>query len=227
VKTPETNPRDITGRRRDRTGERRVKDMKTARLLALLGMIIGVVSLTSLNFSDETHSGPGFDLNWEEERAVELIVAHLAEKQARIPDEELREVARTMYDSSRRYAVDYRLVLAVMDAESNFRHDVVSDAGAIGIMQVKSIVAREFSREVGIPFERDVLRCPHANVRFGVYYLSWLRRHYDNDYAILFAYNVGITRARQSMQRSSEPKTWYTRKVMEEYERNRSRLPGI
>jgi hypothetical protein len=29
------------------------------------------------------------------------------------------------------------------------------------------------------------------------------------------------------MQRNSEPKTWFTRKVMEEYERNRSRLPGV
>ena len=202
--------------------------MKAMKLLALLGMIVGVVSLTSLNFSDQTtYSGLGFELNWEEERAVELIAAHLAEKNAFIPDEELREVAKTMYDASRRYDVDYRLVLAVMDAESNFRHDIVSDAGAIGIMQVKPIVAREFSEEVGIPYERDVLHCPHANVRFGVYYLSWLSRHYDNDYAILYAYNVGYTRARQNMQRSSEPKTWYTRKVMEEYERNRSRLPAV
>jgi soluble lytic murein transglycosylase len=202
--------------------------MKAMRLLALLGMIVGVVSLTSLNFSDETtYSGLGFELNWEEARAVEMIAAYLTEKNAHIPDEELRDVARTMYDASRRYAVDYRLVLAVMDAESNFRQNVVSDAGAIGIMQVKPIVAREFSEEVGIPYERDVLHCPHANVRFGVYYLSWLSRHYDNDYAILYAYNVGYTRARQNMQRSSEPKTGYTRKVMEEYERNRSRLPAV
>jgi soluble lytic murein transglycosylase len=201
--------------------------MKALRFLALLGMIVGVVSLTSLNFSDETYGSRGIELNWEEVRAVELIAAHLAEKNALIPDEELREVARTMYDASRRYSVDYRLVLAVMDAESNFRHDVVSDAGAIGIMQVKRVVAREFSEEVGIPYERDVLYCPHANVRFGVYYLSWLSRHYDNDYAVLYAYNVGYTRARQNMQRSSEPKTGYTRKVMEEYERNRSRLPAV
>ena len=202
--------------------------MKALKCLALLGMILGVVSLTSLNFSDEIqYSGLGIELNWEEMRAVELIADHLAEKNALIPDEELREVAKTMYDASRRYAVDYRLVLAVMDAESNFRHDVVSDGGAIGIMQVKRVVAREFSEEVGIPYERDVLHCPHANVRFGVYYLSWLSRHYDNDYAILYAYNVGYTRARQNMQRSSEPKTGYTRKVMEEYERNRSRLPAV
>ena len=202
--------------------------MKALKYLALLGMIIGVVSLTSLNFSDEiAYSGLGFEMNWEEERAVELIAAQLAEKNALIPDEELREVARTMYDASRRYDVDYRLVLAVMDVESDFRHNVVSDAGAVGIMQVKPVVARTFSQEVGIPYKRDVLRCPHANVRFGVYYLSWLGRHYDNDYAVLYAYNVGYTRARQNMQRNSEPKTGYTRRVMEEYERYRSRLPGV
>ncbi len=203
--------------------------MKALRYLALLGMVLGVVSLTSLNFSDEGlhYSGLGFELNWEEERAIELIATHLAEKNALIPDEELREVARTMYNASQRYQVDYRLVLAVMETESNFRHDVVSDAGAIGIMQVMPVVAREFSDEVGIPYRRDVLHCPHANVRFGVYYLSWLSRHYDNEYAVLYAYNVGFTRARQNMQRNSEPKTWFTRKVMEEYEKNRSRLPGV
>ncbi|NPV06223.1 MAG: transglycosylase SLT domain-containing protein [Syntrophaceae bacterium] len=203
--------------------------MKAMKYLALLGLIVGVVSLTSLNFSDEAaqYSSLGFEFNWEEERAVELIAAHLAEKNALIPDGELREIARTMYDAARRYEVDYRLVLAVIDAESNFRHNVVSDAGAIGIMQVKPVVAREFSEEVGIPYRRDVLQCPHANVRFGVYYLSWLSRHYDNEYAVLYAYNVGFTRARQNMQRNSEPKTWYTRKVMEEYERNRARLPGV
>jgi len=203
--------------------------MKAMKYLALLGLIVGVVSLTSLNFSDEAaqYSGLGFELNWQEERAVELITAHLAEKNALIPDGELRDIARTMYDAARRYEVDYRLVLAVIDAESNFRHNVVSDAGAVGIMQVKPVVAREFSEEVGIPYRRDVLQCPHANVRFGVYYLSWLSRHYDNEYAVLYAYNVGFTRARQNMQRNSEPKTWYTRKVMEEYERNRSRLPGV
>ncbi len=201
--------------------------MRAMKYLALLGMIIGVVSLTSLNFSDETIISFGSELNWQEEHAVEVIASHLAEKNALIPDEEIREVARTMYDASRRYDVDYRLVLAVMDAESNFRHDVVSDAGAIGIMQVMPIVAREFSDEVGIPYRRDVLHCPHANVRFGVYYLSWLSRHYDNEYAVLYAYNVGFTRAQQSMQRNSEPKTWFTRRVMEEYERNRSRLPDV
>ncbi|MBN1615096.1 MAG: transglycosylase SLT domain-containing protein [Deltaproteobacteria bacterium] len=201
--------------------------METAKPLALIGIIAGIVCLTSLHFSAETQSKPCCDVNLDENRAVELIVAHLEEKEARIPHEEPQEVARTIYDASQRYDVDYRLVLAVMEAESNFRQDVVSDEGAIGIMQVKNIVAREFSQEVGIPYERQVLHCPHSNIRFGVYYLSWLSHYFDNDYAVLFAYNVGFTRARQSIRRSSEPRTWYTRRVIEEYERNCSRLPTI
>ncbi|HRR41468.1 MAG TPA: transglycosylase SLT domain-containing protein [Syntrophales bacterium] len=195
--------------------------MNASKLLALVGMITGIVYLTSMHFSSVPHA------NLDEDRTVELIESHLDEKQARMPQEELREVATTIYEACRRYAVDYRLVLAVMDAESNFRQDVVSRKGAIGIMQVKPIVAREFSEAVGIPYRPHVLRGTRANIHFGVYYLSWLSQHFDNDHAVLFAYNAGFTRARQSITRSSEPKTLYTRKVIKEYQRNCSRFPVI
>jgi len=202
-----------------------MNDMKILKPLAYAGGSAGTVLATSLYFSGGKLIGAMGVADWKEDRTVDLIKAHLESKQARIPHEELREVAKTIYDASRSYGVDYRLVLAVMDTESNFRHDVVSQQGAIGIMQVKSIVAREFSREVGISYKKEVLQCPHANVRFGVYYLSWLSRYFDTDSAVLFAYNVGFTRARRSIQKDSEPHTRYTRKVIEEYERNRARFP--
>ncbi len=200
--------------------------IKAVRPLALVGVIICILFLTSLLYPGAYLSDAFFDARGKEERTIDLIAAHLEEKRARLPQEELREVAKTIYDASRLYGVDYRLVLAVMEAESNFRQDVVSDKGAIGIMQVKTIVAREFSGEVGISYRKNVLNCPHANVRFGVYYLSWLSRYFDTDRAVLFAYNVGFTRARQMISKNSQPKTSYTRKVLEEYQRNRDRFPG-
>lgn len=200
-------------------------EFKSLRPLVLVGGIICSLFLMSLHFVDAQWSAPVFDTAWEEKHTVDLIAAHLEKKRARIPDEEPREVARTIYDASRSYGVDYRLVLAVMEAESNFRQDVVSDKGAIGIMQVKNIVAREFSSNLGISYKQNVLDSAHANVRFGVYYLSWLSKYFDTDRAVLFAYNVGFTRARQVIQRNSEPKTSYTRKVIKEYERNRARFP--
>jgi soluble lytic murein transglycosylase len=200
-------------------------EMKTLRPLALVGGIIGILFLISLPFANTTWSTPFFATYWGKKCTATLIAAHLEKKRARIPDGELRELAKTIYEASRSYGVDYRLVLAVMEAESNFRQDVVSNKGAIGIMQVKTIVAREFSRQVGIFYKKNVLNCPHANVRFGVYYLSWLGKYFNTDRAVLFAYNVGFTRARQVIGKNSEPKTAYTQRVFEEYERNCTRLP--
>ena len=124
-------------------------EIKIVRPLALVGVIICIMFLTSLLYPGAYLSDAFFDARGKEERTIDLIAAHLEEKRARLPQEELREVAKTIHDASRLYGVDYRLVLAVMEAESNFRQDVVSDKGAIGIMQVRTIVAREFSREVG------------------------------------------------------------------------------
>ncbi|MDA8126803.1 MAG: transglycosylase SLT domain-containing protein [Deltaproteobacteria bacterium] len=200
-------------------------EIRSLRPLALVVGIVCALFFMSLHYADAQWSAPVFSTAWAEARTIDLIAAHLENKRARIPDEELREVAKTIYDASHRYGVDYRLVLAVMEAESNFRQDVVSNMGAVGIMQVKTVVAREFSRDLGISYKKDVLDSAHANVRFGVYYLAWLSKYFDNDRAVLFAYNVGFTRARQTIQRNSEPKTSYTRKVLQEYERNRVRFP--
>lgn len=200
-------------------------EMKALRPLALVGGMIGILCLISLPFSNTPWSIPFFGTHWGKKCTATLIAAHLEKKQARIPGGELRELAKTIYEASRSYGVDYRLVLAVMEAESNFRQDVVSNKGAIGIMQVKTIVAREFSRQVGIFYKKNVLHCPHANVRFGVYYISWLSKYFNTHRAVLFAYNVGFTRARQVIGKNSEPKTTYTQRVLEEYERNCTRLP--
>jgi soluble lytic murein transglycosylase len=194
--------------------------------LAIVGGIFCLLFFTSQLYPGASLSDAFIPARVKEGRTIKMIKTHLEEKRARIPDEELGEVAKTIYEASRSYGVDYRLVLAVMEAESNFRQDVVSNKGAIGIMQVKTIVAREFSREVGISYEKNVLNCPHANVRFGVYYLSWLSKYFNTDRAVLFAYNVGFTRARQIIGKNSEPKTSYIRRVLEEYERNRARFPG-
>ncbi len=43
-----------------------------------------------------------------------------------LEDEKLRAISEMVYDESLRYKLDYRLVLALMKIESNFRHKVVS-----------------------------------------------------------------------------------------------------
>ncbi|MEO9818906.1 MAG: lytic transglycosylase domain-containing protein [Paracoccaceae bacterium] len=76
------------------------------------------------------------------------------------------------------------LALAVMWAESNGRADVVSGAGAQGLMQLMPATAERFG--VQDAFE------PGQNIRGGVKYLDWLMREFDGDPMMVIAgYNAG------------------------------------
>jgi soluble lytic murein transglycosylase-like protein len=67
-----------------------------------------------------------------------------------------------------RYRLDPRLVKAVMAAESEFFHNAVSPAGAVGLMQLMPRTARE----MGVP--RHLLFDPESNIRAGTAYLAHL-----------------------------------------------------
>ena len=68
-----------------------------------------------------------------------------------------------------RYNIDYRLVLALMKIESNFRCDAVSEQGARGLLQVKPSLARFIAEDVGIGWRGDeALDEPETNIRIGV-----------------------------------------------------------
>ncbi len=76
------------------------------------------------------------------------------------------------------------LVLAVIGIESAGRHDAVSHAGAVGLMQLIPATASRF----GVSDSTD----PAQNIKGGVAYLSWLLKEFDNDpLMVLAAYNAG------------------------------------
>jgi hypothetical protein len=85
--------------------------------------------------------------------------------------------------------IDWRLVAALIFEESRFRPDVVSTAGAFGLMQVREIAARQ----VGLVAFRD----PESNIRAGVTYLRHMAEEFapargrNLDALTLAAYNMG------------------------------------
>jgi soluble lytic murein transglycosylase-like protein len=88
----------------------------------------------------------------------------------------------------RRLAPEYRLnpnlVLAVIEAESNFNARARSPKNAQGLMQLIPETAERF----GVRNVWD----PEQNIRGGMSYLSWLMRHFDGDLElVLAAYNAG------------------------------------
>lgn len=83
-----------------------------------------------------------------------------------------------------RFAVDPRLALAIVRAESNFNASARSPKNAQGLMQLIPETAERFG--VRDPFD------PEQNVRGGLAYLRWLLDRFDGDVALASAaYNAG------------------------------------
>ncbi len=160
-------------------------------------------------------------------RTVQMIEDHLQDGRTDLSSKQIPSIARILYEESRFHGIDYRLVLAIMAVESNFRNDAVSQAGARGIMQIRPILASFISEKAGIPY-RGVLDLfePANNVRFGLYYLSWLRSNFKSTNEVLLAYNVGHNRAKRLLSRNGDADSRYTRRVLGQYERNKTSLPA-
>ena len=93
----------------------------------------------------------------------------------------------------RRSGLDPLLLHAVIRQESRFQSDVLSSAGAVGLMQLMPRTAAEAARREKMrkPGRKDLLR-PSVNIRLGAAYLARLVRVYGGDYfRAVAAYNAG------------------------------------
>ena len=86
------------------------------------------------------------------------------------------------------YGVDYEMVKAVIQTESDWNHKAVSTSGAIGLMQILPSTAKS---EFQTP--KQDLFDPYVNVTVGIKYLSQLNEHFDDLESTLTAYSHGPT----------------------------------
>jgi soluble lytic murein transglycosylase len=93
---------------------------------------------------------------------------------------------------ARNYDLDPALLAAVIYQESKFDAEARSDAGAIGLMQLRPETAKGIAaRTGGSGFRIDDLYDPEINVRYGSWYLRHLLDKYDDESLALAAYNAG------------------------------------
>jgi len=93
------------------------------------------------------------------------------------------------------HKLDPYLVAALVAQESTFQRDIVSPAGAIGLMQLMPTTGRQWARRLGIrAFSRQKLTVPEINVRIGTAYLATLVTRFGSDDLALAAYNAGESR---------------------------------
>jgi hypothetical protein len=78
--------------------------------------------------------------------------------------------------ASREFGVPLPLLPSIALIESHFDVSAVSSSNAIGVMQIIPPTAKEIFSDWGLPFAKDFLFEPSANIFAGAYYLSKLKR---------------------------------------------------
>jgi soluble lytic murein transglycosylase len=161
-----------------------------------------------------------------QERIIKKIAEYMDKEDATISEDELKNVAIMIYKASGQHNLDYRLILAIMKIESNFRHNAVSSKGARGLLQVKPSHAKFIARDMGILWYGDkTLDEPDKNIKIGVHFFSELMGDFDNVNMALLAYNIGPTKLKQIVSEKGKPNKGFSKLVLREYNKNMILLP--
>ena len=93
---------------------------------------------------------------------------------------------------ARNYDLEPALLAAVIYQESKFDTRATSDAGAVGLMQLRPETAKGIAvRTGGSAFRVEDLTNPEINVRYGSWYLRHLLDKYGDEHTALAAFNAG------------------------------------
>lgn len=134
-------------------------------------------------------------------------------------------------DEAAKHELDPFLMAALMRQESAFDAEIVSSAGAVGLMQVMPATGRELAQREGPrPFSAASLRVADVNLHLGTRYLAQMLARYDGQLPlVLSAYNAGPSRANRwrrlpeasDLQRFTERIPFFeTRNYVKSVERN-------
>ncbi len=117
-----------------------------------------------------------------------------------------QRLASLLHRESRRYAIEWHLLVAVVETESAFRPAATSGRGALGLMQVRPSTAAEVASTIGVPYDGPTdLYDMEVNIRLGTAYLHMLRRRFGTLDLALQAYNIGPTRLSRASARAPRP----------------------
>jgi soluble lytic murein transglycosylase-like protein len=155
-----------------------MKHSKVAILLACSVSTCGLAGLT-LHIKGSNQPATSFTQPDCEPQSVSVNKAQ--------PELQKEEVHTLIAAAARKHGVPVALVKGIVATESNFRCNVVSSAGAVGLMQLLPSTAREYGANPNVP---------EQNIDAGTRYLRFLiqkYRHARNPLkCAIAAYNAGF-----------------------------------
>jgi soluble lytic murein transglycosylase-like protein len=141
-----------------------------------------------------------------EQKIITLIVE-------RNPQATIREFAsfpRTLLEVSQAADIDFRIVLAIADKESQFNPGAIGKSGEIGLMQLMPSTAELVVKRLGLEYtppeigkngtyaSLGSLADPKFNIRVGTAYLRWQINRYGFNATALRAYNRNPDKATEN-----------------------------
>jgi soluble lytic murein transglycosylase len=133
----------------------------------------------------------GINLGWDLRRAGTPWDRRLLEVVYPFPYREIVSL------EAAEWGLDPIMLAALIRQESAFEADIVSHAGAVGLMQVMPTTGEGLARAHGpAPFHEANLTAPEVNLHLGAAFFVDMSARYDGDLPlVLSAYNAGPTRA--------------------------------
>ncbi len=190
---------------------------------------LAVLLLCSL-LSVSAHVGAPLDPALAEARVLESVAAGraawVADRTAEVADfirtqphtltnAEVEAVAETVVIEAQRRNLPVALVLAVIEVESTYRHEVVSHVGARGLMQLLPDTAAWIAKKNNLPWDgEDTLFDPVVNVRLGTAYLRYLADRFEDVPTAIAAYNAGPARILRYLKRGRNLPEDYSARVL-------------
>ena len=112
-----------------------------------------------------------------------------------------------------RYATEFRvdknMLYALIKAESLFRHNAVSSAGAVGLMQLMPATARGLARSMKLQGYDLTDAC--TSIRFGAKYIAGLDREFGGNFQYLVAaYNAGAGNVKKWQEKLQGDMDYFT-----------------
>ena len=98
---------------------------------------------------------------------------------------------------SSEYNIDKTLILAIIKTESSFEPSSVSDAGAMGLMQIMPDTHEWLSGKLHRSEDVSVLFDPDTGIEYGTYLLRILLNEFHNIETAIAAYHAGIGRVNE------------------------------
>jgi soluble lytic murein transglycosylase len=125
-----------------------------------------------------------------------------------------------------KYGIDPLLVAAIIRVESNYKPELVSSKGAIGLMQLMPDTAQWILEMDGFAsLSINSLYEPNSNIMMGTKYINLLNNQFNNNLAeVLAAYNAGpgnVSKWRETnvwdgkLENIEQIRFWETRKYVD------------